>query len=448
MSFSTISRSAVLLLALEAFGTLRAQSSGSPYSAYGFGDLLPIGQPAQALKGGTGLALTEPFSLSYGNPASYAALGRPVFEAGFKAATTRSTNELGRSERNSADLTGFSIGVPFGNGRWGIGLGLTPISDVDYSTSKTVPTADGDVQFNYTGGGGLDRAFFGLGRSLLRQHSDSLGNAGMTLLLGAEFNFLFGSTEQTRDAIYPASDGFSNTRAFSNLVLRAPTASASIMWQGDLTRKLNKDDDNWRWGIGLSADLPTGVNARYSNFISTFVPINGTDVFRDSVSFTEGSKGRIDLPVGIGVGIGAQDAHWAITAEYRTRDWSATRVDVPGYALEAGLNPSTTIALGATYQPKDEGALFRRTVYRAGLRSTEGPVEVRGEVLRTTAATAGISLPLNAVQTNSWLHVGFEVGERGTTSAGLVKEQYATLWLGLTFTPWRGERWFTKPKIQ
>lgn len=448
MPFFTITRAAVLLLILEACGTLRAQSGGSPYSSYGFGDILSPGQPAQALKGGTGLALAEPFSLCYGDPASYAALARPVFEVGFKAATTRSTNALGSATRSNADLTGFSLGVPFGNGKWGIGLGLTPFSDVDYATSTTTPTADGDVRFNYSGGGGLDRAFFGVGRALWRQKADSLGNAGSVVLLGAEFNFLFGNIEQTRDAVYPTSAGFSNTRAFSNLVMRAPTAGASIMWQGDLTRKLKKDDENWRWGVGLSADLPTPMSARYSNFISTFVPLNGSELFRDSVSFSKGERGTIGLPLGIGLGIGVQDPHWGITAEYRTRDWAASRVDVPGYALPAALHAATTIAFGATYKPKDEGSLFRRTVYRMGIRTTEGPVEVRGRVLRTTAATAGISLPLNAIQTNSWLHVGVELGQRGSDADGLVKEQYASLWLGLTFTPWRGERWFVKPRIQ
>jgi hypothetical protein len=87
-------------------------------------------------------------------------------------------------------------------------------------------------------------------------------------------------------------------------------------------------------------------------------------------------------------------------------------------------------------------------MYRFGLRQTQGPIEVRGHVLTTSAVTAGLSLPINAIQTNSWLHLGVEAGTRGTTTDGLVKEQYTTLWLGITFTPWRGERWFTKPKIQ
>ena len=83
-----------------------------------------------------------------------------------------------------------------------------------------------------------------------------------------------------------------------------------------------------------------------------------------------------------------------------------------------------------------------------GYRHTDAPQEVRGLGLSGDAATVGISFPLNAMQTNSWVHVGGEFGKRGSTDNGLVQERYAALWVGLAFTPWRGERWFTAPKIQ
>lgn len=209
MPFFTTTRAAVLLLLFETIGAVCAQSSGSPYSAYGFGDLLPAGQTPQALKGGTGLALSEPFSLSFGNPANYAALARPVFDVGFNASTVKSTTDISTASRGSADLTGFSVGVPFGGGKWGIGLGLTPYSNVDYSTSTTVPTADGDVPFNYSGSGGLDRAFFGVGRSLLPQQYDWLGNASALTLAFVVKSSTFSSgtwNKRATPSIPPSTD--------------------------------------------------------------------------------------------------------------------------------------------------------------------------------------------------------------------------------------------------
>jgi len=426
-----------------------AQGGGdSPYSAYGFGDLVATGQVSQTLMAGTGLALTEPFGVILGNPASYTALARPVFEAGAAFRVTRTTSSLASSTRKDAEFTGFSIGVPFAKGKWGLALGLTPYSEVGYATSQSTSLDDGTAKYLYSGSGGLDRAFFGLGRTLYAQRTDSVGNAGTRVTLGADFNFIFGSIEQTREAIYSQDAGYNNIKAFSSLVLRAPTADASLMWQGDLTRKMHRDDVNWRWSAGASISLPAGLRAKYAELVTSYTSRSGFETVRDTIANDQGVKGRVEVPVSLGLGLGVQNVRWAFTAEVRQQDWSAVSVEVPGYSLPAPLRNAVSYAAAARFQPGAEGGVFHRAVYRLGLKYAQAPQEVRGSGLESTAATAGISFPLNAVQTNSWLHLGGEFGQRGSTENGLVQERYATLWVGVAFTPWRGERWFTPPKIQ
>ncbi|MBK6409597.1 MAG: hypothetical protein IPF78_07845 [Flavobacteriales bacterium] len=450
MHFRTFIRTAALLLVLDlGLATASAQGNGdSPYSAYGFGDLLPTGQVSQALMAGTGLAITEPYSVLLGNPASYSALARPVFEAGIAFRSTRSSSSVKSASGNDANFTGFSIGVPFANGKWGLAMGLTPFSDVSYSTAREVAFDGGDVKYEYKGSGGLDRAFVGLGRTLYGQRADSVGNRGMQVSFGADFNFVFGSIEQTRDAVYDPNAGYYNTRAFTSLVLRAPTADASLLWQGDLTKKKVKDADNWRWSVGASVNLPTNFSARYTNLVTTYTVNSNIEHVRDTTANDQGVKGQVDLPVAFGLGFGVQNARWAFTAEVKQQDWSAVRVDVPGYGLPAALRSALTSAAAVRFQPAVEGNILHRAVYRMGYRHTDAPQEVRGLGLSGDAATVGISFPLNAMQTNSWVHVGGEFGKRGSTDNGLVQERYAALWVGLAFTPWRGERWFTAPKIQ
>ncbi|MBS1943329.1 MAG: hypothetical protein JST38_20900 [Bacteroidetes bacterium] len=449
MRYCITIRNAALLLYLGQSIAARAQAtSDSPYSAYGFGDLLPAGQAAQALMAGNGIALTEPYAVLMGNPASYAALARPVFEAGAAFRSARSSSATAATTLKDANFTGFNIGVPFGRGKWGLALGLAPFSDVGYSISKPVPAQDGTITYNYTGSGGINRVFAGLGRTLLQHAADSLGNTGSRLLIGANFNFFFGSMEETREAVYPGSLGYSNVRAFSSLVLRAPGADASVLWQGDLTRKKTKDADNWRWSAGASVQVPTLLLARYNQLVTTYTTNSGIETIRDTVPTGQETQGTVEFPLGLGFGIGVSNAHWAFTAEAKSRDWSASKVDVPGYALASPLRSATTFGAAVRFQPSTEGPLYNRAVYRFGVRQAQAPQEVKGRSLATSAATIGLSLPLNAAQTNSWLNIGAEFGQRGTTDEGLIKERYAMLWLGLTFTPWRGERWFTAPKIQ
>lgn len=441
-------RTAAALLSLEAIAPAHAQGTGdSPYSAFGFGDLLSTGQATQVLMGGTGVAYTEEYSVVLGNPASYAGMYRPVFEAAVAARTTRFVSSAGDARRKDAGLAGINIGVPFGRGRWGLALGLAPYSDVGYTTTEQQAFDGGTVKHTYTGSGGLDRAFFGLSRALYQQRSDSVGNRGTRVLLGANFDFIFGSIEQTRDAVYPLGASFSNLRAFSSLVLRAPTADVGLLWEGDLTRRATKEQDNWRYTIGLTAQLPVTFSARSTGVVGSYTVASGVETFRDTIVPPWDDKGTVSLPVGLGLGFGIVNERWMITAEARMRDWSATDVDVTGYALPAPLRNSITYAVGARYRPDDEGGLFQRCYYRMGARYGDDYLQVLGSGLSKWAVTGGLSLPVNAAQTNSYLHLGAELGRRGTTTDGLIREQYATLWIGISLAPWRGERWFTPPKI-
>ncbi|MBZ0207712.1 MAG: hypothetical protein K8H89_15455 [Flavobacteriales bacterium] len=445
-----MTRTAALLLIID-LGMVAAFAQGggdSPYSAYGFGDLVPSGQVSQTLMAGTGLALTEPYGVILGNPASYAALARPVFEAGAAFRHTRTTSSQASSTRKDAEFMGFSLGVPFAKGKWGLALGLTPFSEVGYSTSQSSGLDEGTVKYLYSGNGGLDRAYFGLGHTLYAQRADSVGNAGTRVTLGADFNFIFGSIEQTREALYSQDAGYNNIKVFSALVLRAPTADASVMWQGDLTRKKHRDDVNWRWTAGASISFPASLRAKYSNLVTSYTSRFGIEAVRDTIANDQGLKGQVEVPVSLGFGLGIQNARWGFTAEVKQQDWSAATIEVPGYSLPAPLRNAIFYGAAARFQPGTDGGVFHRVVYRMGLKYAQAPQEVRGSGLESAAATVGISFPLNAVQTNSWLHLGGEFGQRGSTENGLIQERYATLWVGVAFTPWRGERWFTPPKIQ
>ncbi|HRQ83976.1 MAG TPA: hypothetical protein PLV70_02555, partial [Flavobacteriales bacterium] len=75
------------------------------------------GQAVQALSAGTGTAITEPFSVIPGNPASYPLLARPVFESAVSFTSLRSTAANANSTARDLRFMGFSLGVPFGQGK-------------------------------------------------------------------------------------------------------------------------------------------------------------------------------------------------------------------------------------------------------------------------------------------------------------------------------------------
>src|SRR5262245_13027861 len=83
----------------------------SPYSSYGFGDLVGSAQVSQALMGGVGIGLIDPYSVISPNPASYAALVRPCFEIGGVGHFVRLGTSEAQSESSNGRFLGLSLGI-------------------------------------------------------------------------------------------------------------------------------------------------------------------------------------------------------------------------------------------------------------------------------------------------------------------------------------------------
>ncbi|MFZ1332861.1 MAG: hypothetical protein WAR83_11765, partial [Flavobacteriales bacterium] len=298
------------------------QGSGSPYSAYGFGDLFNNTQITQSLMGVSGVGTADLFSVASVNPASYVGIARPVFEAGGvgRFITYELDGVKGKGQRT--DLMGLSIGVPFAKNKWGFALGVAPFSNVGYRINNydTLSTTGGRVRYEYSGSGGLNKAFLGLSR-VLWQTNDSL-ERGKKLSFGANINYLFGTVEEARKAYYPTNGNFYNTQVTSSLVVRAPTVNLGFQLTGDLVQKervaislaerrlklLAKDvqrEQEWindgkdpekykhisidnrqaealRYRIGIASELPASLAAKHSGLGNTFVSGTGGDFTVDT----------------------------------------------------------------------------------------------------------------------------------------------------------------------
>ena len=424
--------------------------SGSPYSAYGLGELNSGTQVSQTMMGGLGVAVVDPVSLVSANPASYAAMQRTMFEMGIVVRSSQFTSGDRSATGRRTDLLGWSLGVPFGKGRGGMGLGLNPVSNVAYNISTTAPlaTGEGDLRYEYTGNGGLNKAFLGFGWTAL-QKRDSLNN-GYRFSLGANLGYVFGSIEQTRKAIYPAGRGYYNSSATSSLVLRDPVADVGLHFQGDLRRRKTSKEKNLYYLVGVTADMPVALGARRTDLVNSFgVGSSGVEFPIDTSFFADGTKGSLALPVGFGVGFTVFDQHWAVSAEVRQRDWRQLRVRVEGYELPSELAQNISYALGASFRPAKEvgGTFWQRTIYRAGVRYNQDYLVVGGKQLTEVGVSGGMSFPLMGSSTRSRFNIGAEYSDRGSTENGLVRQRSASVFVGITITPDVREQWFKKRRI-
>lgn len=426
------------------------QGSGSPYSAYGFGEFVSSTPVAQALMGGLGVAAVDPASTVSANPASYPTLFRTTFEMGLgvrsSAMATSTTTRTGRR----TDLMGLSFGVPFANGRWGIGLVVKPVTKVNYllRESSPLPNASGAATFTYTGEGGLSQALFGVGAVASQKH-DSLAN-GHRLSVGANVGYLFGNIETSRTASFPSGQGFYATRIDSRLRVQDPTVDLGVQYQSTLRKRRTKEDQGLYYLAGVTAELPMYVSARRSEVVNTFgYNAGGVEVPLDTSYHADAQAGRWGMPLGLSAGFTVYDEHWILGVEYRQRDWATLTTSDPIHRPTGQLAAQSTFIVGASFRASNEvvGPLWERVVYRVGLRLNNDYVRVGGTQLQNRVATLGLSIPLMANITRSRLNIGGEFGERGTLDNGLIRERHATLLIGVSITPDLREGWFKKRRI-
>src|SRR5690606_1135239 len=139
-------------------------------------------------------------------------------------------------------------------------------------------------------------------------------------------------------AYYPSGQGYYNGSVVGSLSLRAPSATAGIVYRGDLVKRQKREDDGLRYIVGVSAELPAQLTARSTEVVSTFLTGNsGLEFPVDTARFVDGAKGHLPLPMQLSVGFTVYDPRWTVGVEYRRRDWDRLDMDVEGYSLRSTL---------------------------------------------------------------------------------------------------------------
>ena len=99
------------------------------------------------------------------------------------------------------------------------------------------------------------------------------------------------------------------------------------------------------------------------------------------------------------------------------------------------------VSFGGLYVPNYNSftSYFSRIVYRAGIRFEKSGLNINNQSINEFGINFGLGLPLQGFQN---LNFGFEFGKRGTTSDGLIEENFVSVRLGLTLN----DRWFVRNK--
>jgi hypothetical protein len=392
------------------------ESTGSPYSVYGIGDQKFKGSNEHKAMSGLSV-IGDSIHLNLSNPASYADLGVTTFSVGASHTNYKlqALTESEKTKRTSLDY--LAVGLPIGK-KAGVSFGLMPYTNVGYRIQSSGSFEELNQSMQYSGDGGLNKVYLGLGYKLFKGFS-----------LGADAQYYFGKIE---NKTLLATQGVQYiSRSVNETNNRGLAFNFGAMYQF----KVKDFDIHSSITYAPQTNLNVSTDRKIST-ISLSASGNELTVEERNVDVSD-SKFKLPAAYSFGTSFGKLK-NWMIGAQVSFADAKQADFNLPNIVYDN----SSKYVLGGYYIPKYNSftSYFSRVTYRAGLRYEQTGMVINNQKIDDKAITAGVGLPLGSIFSN--LNIGLEYGQRGTKSAGLIKENYFSINLGFSFN----DRWFQKTK--
>ncbi len=398
------------------------QGTSSPYSFYGIGDVKFKGTAENRAMGGLTI-YSDSIHLNFQNPASYSNLKLTTFSLGGTYLTTDlETNSQSEKARRTA-IDYLAVGLPFG--KFGVGFGLMPYSSVGYNIqSNTVATATNPQEIKqYSGTGGINKVFFGVGYALTKK-----------LSIGIDYNYNFGKIQTYSFRFIEGLQYGSREKNLSDIT--GGLLNAGLTFNTPINKKLN--------GFASLTYSPDSKlsSSNYRNIATIQYSSTGAEILVQPLD-VDVANTTITLPSKLAVGFGiGQNKKWMLGTEI-TLQKSSNMGNRFNDINNVNYENATRYSFGGFYIPNYNSfsKYYEKIIYRAGLRYENTGLIINNTSIKDYGVTAGVGLPLIGVFSN--VNIGVEYGQRGTTSANLVQENYTNITIGFSLN----DKWFQKRRF-
>ncbi len=425
----------VILVMAVLCGTtnLVAQSSSlntySPYTFYGIGDLHNEGNAVLRAMGGAGIGFRNYLYINTLNPASYSSVRSNSFLSNFDMEGqnfyARTTDA--KTSFNTFNIRDISMSFPLMK-NMGAALSVMPLSSVGYNvsyydTNPDVQAGIGQMFYAYSGSGDVTQFKAGVGYEVFKNFS-----------LGADLIYLHGSIERDFSAQPTSITGSGTYYSLSGTELERINsfyARFGMQW----TPMVQKDRV-------LTVGATYQLGGTLGGEVVRRVPVNST-LLPGEYAMDETFTSTFSMPSVYAVGLFYHTPKYSLGADYEFADWgSHNKADVTD---RLSFRNTNTVRVGGQYTPNpgDVRSAFNRFTYRAGVRWSEYYMVLNNQPFSDVALTFGVGIPLRMTGLSN-VNLGLELGQRGTTKAGLSKENYLKFTIG--FSLFGEDYWFVKAK--
>lgn len=401
---------------LFSLASMAQQGTSSPYSYYGIGDVKFKGTAENRAMGGLTI-FSDSIHLNFQNPAALATLKYTSFSIGGTYLTTKLKTDSQKENARRTAMDYLAVGLPLG--KFGASFGLIPYSSVGYNV-QTVSTDVPQVAKRYTGTGGINKSFIGFGYQISSK-----------MRIGADFSYDFGKIETSNLRIVESVEYGTKEANVSDV------SGVSFTLGMQFSTKITNKTEFFSSMMYSPESRLKSVNSRTIATIQ--YAASGAEYTIDENNVTVANTTLI-IPSKLAVGIGFGEKNkWMLGSELtflESKNMTNRFVDIDNIEFEN----ATRFNLGGYYIPNSKSftSYLSRVTYRGGFRFENTGMVKNQKSINETAVTFGLGMPVSGTFSN--INIGFELGKKGTTTAGLVQENFANITIGFTFN----DRWFVK----
>lgn len=462
----------IVLLSIILCNNIIAQNlTFSPYSRYGLGEINGVGFSHISAMGGTFIGMkpdtAAPIYINAANPAALTGIRLTALELGGQVQFTEFSGSTAKVNKRNINFSYGSLGFPIRQ-KAAAAFGVMPYSSVGYNVQSTVNESSiGNVNYIYSGEGGINRAFLGFGISPFKNslnrfyksaYKDSLVKQKKTseykrtrfgkellseLSIGVRADYLFGSILHASSVVFPNSTSYNHTRRYRAVTYKDVTGTFGVQTSFSIDsigkRELRK---KIKIGFGYYMNIPRNMDVK-SSYIAYDYSLNafGDEIPKDTFIYVIDRSANVRLPLEQGVGVSIKKGEMlAAGVDFSYTNWQQFQY------LDAVNDLSNTfrISAGLNFVPNKfaagSNAYLKRIQYRIGGFYQSGALELKKTQLNHYAVTVGLGLPVGMYRQFSVVNISAQFGEMGSANNNLIRERYAKIIIGFTFN----DKWFTK----
>jgi len=408
---------------------LAQNSTNSPYTRYGYGNLADNAFISQRGMGSIGFGLRNPQMINPMNPASYSSVDSMtfLFDLGVTGQISWLKDSFGEEEKNNANLEYLAMQFPLAR-KLGFGAGFEPVSYVGYSYMDTtrLPIDNGLTQNIYTGTGGLSKVYVIFSYDFLKK-----------LSVGVKLSYLFGDIVNN----------------IQNNLITVTTTNAYTTNRSDTIRPYGFLYDfglQYHQSVGKFKFVTIGLvfspKIRFGGKVmkgliqsdpSSGTIVNSTDTILRGMGF--------EMPESYGLGFTYNKlGKLTVGADVLYQRWA----DALFYDATGAFNNRLKVNAGGELIPNRTSSNFLNKMrYRAGLYYTDSYLKVQDSKYNEYGINLGLGIPIQDKRStgrSSFINLALEYSVVQPELNILTEERYFKISLSYTFN----ELWFFKQRVQ